>query len=236
MAQVNGLGPSPASEFDVVLNLPGDEALLIGEFGEFIGGEPGQTIQLNLNEGGFIGEFFTANSGSEVNISGGAVGSFFLARSGSEVNISGGTVLSIYSSGTVNVSGGTISSSFEAFDGSVLNISGGTVGSGLTALSNSEVNISGGTVGSNIEAFAESELNISGGTVGNIVALEASVVNIVGNEFFVEGAELETLLPGEPFAITDQNVTLSGLLADGEPFSFDLDTTNSFEVISSIRA
>ena len=110
MAQVNGLGPSPASEFDVVLNLPGDEALLIGEFGEFIGGEPGQTIQLNLNEGGFIGEFFTANSGSEINISGGAVGSFFLARSGSEVNISGGTVGSFFdvSSGSVvNISGGT---------------------------------------------------------------------------------------------------------------------------------
>jgi len=28
LGQVNGPGPSPASDFDIVLNLPGDEAII----------------------------------------------------------------------------------------------------------------------------------------------------------------------------------------------------------------
>ena len=34
LAQVNGSGPSPASDFDTVLNLPGDEAVITGAANE----------------------------------------------------------------------------------------------------------------------------------------------------------------------------------------------------------
>ena len=116
-AQVNGPGPSPSSDFDIVLNLPGDEAVITGEFSESIGGVPNQTTQLNVSDGGEVGVRFDAGSGSEVNISGGSVGFLFEACSGSEVNISGGSVGSFFralSGSEVTISGGGIGFSFEA--------------------------------------------------------------------------------------------------------------------------
>jgi len=68
MAQVNGPGPSPASEFDTVLNLPGDEAVI--DSSQRIPISSGQTTQLNVTDGGEIGSPFAALFGSEVNISG----------------------------------------------------------------------------------------------------------------------------------------------------------------------
>lgn len=134
LAQVNGPGPSPSSDFDIVLNLPGDEAVITGGYNESIGGVAGQTTQLNVSDGGNVGFSFEANSGSEVNISGGTVGDFFDANSGSEVNI-------------------------------------------------------------------------------------------LGSAFSINGEPLNMLQAGQPFTITGRDVTLSGVLADGEPFSFDLNST-----------
>ena len=150
LAQVNGPGPSPSNTFDIVLNLPNDEAVITGRDEESIGGVTRQTTQLNVSDGGTVGEDFDANSGSEMNISGGTVGVFFGALSGSVVNISGGTFGDV----------------FDTF--------------------------------------------------------ESSVVNLQGSEFSIDGTPLSNLQAGQPFTITDRDVTLSGVLADGEPFSFDL--------------
>ena len=87
-AQIFDSGPSDSNLFDIVFNLPTDPN--IGDFGSF--GDDGLTTQLNVSDGGAIGEFFPAYSGAEVNISGGNVADFFYAFSGSEVNISGGTI------------------------------------------------------------------------------------------------------------------------------------------------
>ena len=87
-AQVNGPGPSPSSSFELVLNLPGDDAVI----SDGIGFSSGQTTQLNVREGGIVAGGFNVIGNSEVNISGGSVGGGFDARSGCEVNISGGTV------------------------------------------------------------------------------------------------------------------------------------------------
>ena len=71
-------------------------------------------------------------------------------------------------------------------------------------------------------------MNISGGTVGdNFDAGLRSVINITGREFFIDGVEINGLVLDEPLTITDRNVTLSGLLADGQPFSFDLNAVNT---------
>lgn len=53
-------------------------------------------------------------------------------------------------------------------------------------------------------------------------------MNILGSEFFIDGLELTDLLLDESFTITDRNVTLSGLLADREQFSFNLIPVNTF--------
>lgn len=198
----------------------------------FLGGETlGSDSQLNLFDGGEILAFFeaglldTTGSNIEVNILGGSVGSRFAALSGSTVNISGGTVgfgFRNFSGSTVNISGGTFGDTFDA-NGGTVNISGGTVGDGFDANPGSTVNISGGSVGGAFEAFSGSTVNISGGTVGGgFDANSGSTVNLFGTSFILDGVELTNLVLGEAFTITDRNVTLTGVLADGSVFDFDL--------------
>lgn len=168
VAQVNGPGTSSSSAFNTVINLPGDEAIISGGFGENIGGTPGQTVQLNVDEGGTIGPLFQANEGGEVNIRGGQVGAFLTANEGSKVNISGGNI------------------------GSALSANSGSV------------------------------LNISGGNLGNFRGNANSTVNLIGRRFFVDFVELNNLPLDEASTITDRNVFLTGVLANGTPFSLPL--------------
>jgi hypothetical protein len=234
LAQVNGPGPSPSSSFDTVLNLPGDEPP-IENSAVRVGGVPGQTTQINITDGSAIDRRFFADAGSEVNISGGSVSTAFVANSGSEVNLSGGTVVygfnepfSANSGSNVNISGGAVTTRFNARSGSLVNISGGTFGDVFGISSGSLVNISGGTFGDQFRAFTGSEVNISGGIFDdNFFITSGSEVNFFGSEFQIDGSVLNNLLPGETFTITDRDVTLSGVLAGGEQFSFDLNTARS---------
>ena len=205
LGQVNGSGPSPSSDFDIVLNLPGDEAIITGADNESIGGTPGQTTQLNVHTGGVIGRGFVVSSGSELNIIGGNVGSFS-AESGSVVNVSGGTVhFSANSGSVVNISGGTIVGPYFANSGSLLNISGGEfddlgnyAGTGLFAEAGSGVNIFGS--GFRIE---ESFL------IGPAVELD------------------DVLVLGQPVQYNVRTtVHLSTLLPDGNSFIISLDPYN----------
>ena len=206
----------------------------------------GQT--LTLQEGGQLGDHFMANGGTlnveggtltrttrvvrgEVNIMGGSVGSRFQALVGTQVNISEGSVGDFFearSGSEVDISGGTVGLGFEARSGSVVNISGGTVGSAFEAFSGSEVNIAGGSIGFHelggfFEASSGSVVNISGGSVdGSLLVSSGSEINVFGTDFLLDGTSLESLDAGEAFTITERDVTLSGLLADGTPFSFDL--------------
>ena len=94
------------------------------------------------------------------------------------------------------------------------------------ALSGSVVNISGGTF-ADVEAFSGSVVNISGGIIENsFEARSGSAVDLIGIEFLLDGELLE-LAVGDTLTITERNLTLSGLLADGSAFSFDLNTSQS---------
>lgn len=221
LAQVHGPGPSPASDFDTVVNLPSlefseDDFLVIA-------GVDGETFQLNINHDGAVTNEAEVRSGGEVNIIGGAVGARFIARSGSEVNMSSGSVGTSFqaSDGSlVNISGGVVGASLECNAGSEVNLSGGDFGD---IVARGTVSISGGNVGSIIQTFSDSEVTISGGTrESGLLVRAGSQINIIGSEFFVDGEELDSLVLGEAFTITDRNVTLSGVLADGQPFSFEL--------------
>ena len=71
-------------------------------------------------------------------------------------------------------------------------------------------------------------VNISGGEVGSgFDAFNGSTVNILGSVFLLDGLELDFLELGQAFTILDRDVTLSGLLANGESFSFDLNSSFS---------
>jgi hypothetical protein len=237
----------------------------------------GSQTQLNLSEGGSIGERFNFhefmnnqlndnNFDVEVNITGGTVGNQFMALGGTTVNISGGAVEGNFLAGDFNggstdvevsISGGTVGiggGSIQAYAGSVVNISGGSVG--RVAGNGGVVYLSGGTVDSlssnTIEANPGSIVNISGGsfaggfgtkgiaiaedgianiaggsfTAGNwqFTANDGGIVNLFGTDFRLDGVALAGLEWGVPLTIAQRDVTLSGLLADGSPFSIDLNS------------
>ncbi len=164
-AQVNGLGPSDPALFDTVINLPPDPDI---DSVESIGGVIGQTIQLNVMDGGTVGQFFRANTGSEVNISGGDVEGNFFSSSGSEVNISGGNIggsSGAFSGSVVNISGGNVGGSFIAFLGSEINISGGSIGRGFDGRSGSDIELLGGEFKLNGNTFTNRSITLGGGDV-----------------------------------------------------------------------
>ena len=102
---------------------------------------------------------------------------------------------------------------------SVVNFSGGSART-LRAIADGVVNISGGNVDV-LSVFSDGVVNISGGSVGNqITANEGSALNIRGTEFSINGTPLSNLQNEQPFIVNDRDGTLSGVLADGEPFSF----------------
>ena len=183
----------------------------------------GQT--LTLQAGGSLAERFEVVDAT-LNVEAGTVDGFAEVYN-SEVNIRGGDVGSCFdafSGSVVNISGGAIGQRFDAFSGSEVNISGGTVDDFFDACSGSVVNISGGTIGSGFDVQFDSVVNISGGVFGDdFDVFPGGAVNIRGREFSIDGMLLSTLQLGQAFTITDREVTLSGVLTDGESFSFDLE-------------
>ena len=200
-----------------------------------VGGVPGETVQLNVIDGDRVPRFFVVGQGSEFNVEAGAdIGFGLQVQSGSELNFNGGdTSITRVPSGAVanfndgehtfvegtggeiNVSGGVFDGSIGFFGG-VANISGGD----FTALSqfqlarnNSVVNISGGNFGSSF----------------NAVDAPFGDFNLTGTEFQLNGEPLD-LVPGEAFTVRDRgsNTVLSGVLADGSPFNFTLNTQRLF--------
>ena len=66
-------------------------------------------------------------------------------------------------------------------------------------------------------------MNISGGSVGGqFEARSGSKVNLFGTDFLIDGVALTEPSVGEAFGLTDRGVLLSGVLADGSPFQFDV--------------
>ncbi|MCH8840046.1 MAG: hypothetical protein IH831_05090, partial [Planctomycetes bacterium] len=169
-----------------------------------------------------------AGAGSTVSVTAGIVG-FLAITFDSVASISGGAVDSVNAfGGVVNISGGTVGNNSGTDLDSVVNISGGTVGERFGVNGESVVNISGGTVGKEFRVFGGNVVNISGGTVGEeFFASSGSKVNLFGTVFFLNGVNItDWLFPNVPVRINDRDVALSGLLADGSPFIFDLNSTD----------
>lgn len=227
-AQVFGSGPSdPALFTGGVFNIPPDAPPRLLR----------NLQQLNVAEGGSVDRFFSALSGSEVNIRGGTVGDGFGAFSDSEVNIRGGSVgdrFEVFPGSNVNISGGSVGNFFETHSGTEVNITGGSIGKFFSA-SDNEVSISGGSVGDNFLARSGSKVNISGGTFGDdFLAQSGSEVNFLGTEFSLNDEPIDGLAVGVAAEILDRDLTnsgllvLSGTLMDGSAFDFDLNVGVSF--------
>ena len=202
------------------------------ETGGAIGDGSGSFGVVNVN-GGSIGNDFTAFSGSTVTITDGAIGADFTVLGFATANIQGGDIgdLSAAAFSTINFSGGTVSGSF-GLTGQA-DISGGTFNGAFNVSNDPTIpsttgitgvaNISGGTFNDTIIASGVGTLNVSGGSFnGDFLFLNGGVLNLFGSEFFLDGVELTELVVGEAFTILDRNVALTGMLADGSPFAFDL--------------
>lgn len=198
----------------------------------------GQT--LTVQEGGVLGNFFEMVEGSTLTIDGGILGEnaavvggsinlnsgrinrALVGGIGSVVNISGGSTgnqFEAQAGSTFNVSGGDIGSGFEALDGSVINISGGAFEEELIA-DGGTLNITGGDLGPDFEVNSGSVVNISGGTIGTDVRFESgSQINLFGTGFMIDGSPVT--FPAQDVASEAFDSVLSGVFADGTPFSFD---------------
>ena len=238
-------GPSDPALFDNVVNVTADSGDVTFErFGSL-----SENSQINLTDGGRIGidDFSSAILqadilNTEINISGGIVGNEFQI-SGGELNVSGGVIgpgLDILA-GPHNISGGVIGNGFRSISGDLtisggvigstlistgsVHISGGTIGS-LSTINQPVVNVSGGVIGDGTGSFSVTgNLNISGGDFQNRLRVGSeSEVNLFVLDYQIDGQSPDSQAIGEIVTIADRDVTISGTLADGTPFSFGLNT------------
>lgn len=194
-------------------------------------GEVGGGVHLNNSKidilGGMTGSVFLTES--ILNVSGGSAGNALNAILGSEINILGGEVgvrTLVQTSSVLNLESGSLGADAELRgDNVVANISGGTVGEGFQVEFGAVVNLSGGSIAGDFQ-LNRGTVNFSGGTfTGDYRASDFTQTNIFGAEFFLDGVDItSTLTVGERFRVHDRGVTLSGVLADGSPFSFDLNS------------
>ncbi|MCO6045614.1 hypothetical protein NG895_17085 [Aeoliella sp. ICT_H6.2] len=200
------------------INLPGDHVPF--------GIREGQT--LSVVSGGTVGDGFIAGWGSTLQVDGGSVGEDAVAI-GAEVGVAAGSIgdsFRAFSGSHVHVTGGLLEGRVDALEGSIFDISDGSVAGPLLARDGGEVNVSGGSL-FRLVAFEGSEVNLSGGSLSeSFIAGAGSTVNIYGTSFRgVRGDFTPFLMPGVPYEITGRDFTLHGVLADGTPFSFDLNTS-----------
>lgn len=210
---------------------------------------PGSVVE--LLDGATVGENFEA-SGAVVNMRGGTLGKYADAFHGTVFNIAGGSVsgnLEVHRGAVVNVSGGTVST-FNVIQGSAgliakaggqINVSGGEIGSvavnegGRAAFSggrfvgdvdggyDAEIQISGGRFEEDFYLWGAST-NVSGGHFDGLMKVFGREFNLFVTEAAVSGVTIGEFNVGESQTIDVRDVLLTGRLAEGMPFEFDLNT------------
>lgn len=153
-----------------------------------------------------------------------------------EINLPGAPApLGVRDGQTLRVgAGGKVGNNFNAGRGGTVTIAGGEVGDNLEAVA-AHIIISGGSIGDDFDAYEGSTVDIYGGQIGNnFHAHDGSTVNLFGTQFFLAGdpggQDITSLLTENiPFPITDRSpMRIYGLLADGSPFSFDLESHSPY--------
>jgi hypothetical protein len=151
-------------------------------------------------------------SGSEALISGGILSGGLRIEGDSTAIVSGvegqGTVEVRYG-GKGTILSGTFWDALVDYDG-FLDVRGGSFGSVLGIRNGGEAAFSGGAFDL---ASNDGELVIAVDGGGKLI--------IRGQSFSIDGEEVD-LAPGQPFIVSERDVTLSGVLSDGSPFSFPL--------------
>ncbi|MEM6654241.1 MAG: hypothetical protein AAF596_00415, partial [Planctomycetota bacterium] len=205
----------------------------------------GSDTTLNVFDNGVVGVNFSAglNDGSStnvlVNISGGTIGDGFTANGGSVINVSGGDFggLSVQSGATVNIlEGGFINASIDAGAGSTLNLSGGFLdvaslfsGNGFGLAPDVELNVSSGEIGNqtNPQEFhiaASSVVRVSNGRLGSNFSIEEGGALILSGGQFDTGSQVVfNALSGSTVDILGGGIPESGdgTFFEGIPVGFN---------------
>jgi hypothetical protein len=248
----------------IVYNVPPDAApatLLAGETMNLgIGGSVGigfsSAAGSTVNVQGGSLEFATI--GGRVDVFSGAMGGVITASSTSDITVYSGTSFAIFNTaGDFTVQGGLLQSEVSVGNGGRLNVKGGEV-SIVMASENSEVLFEGGKIGGTLLPMRGtftmsggdwggrfwlgpgSTFNLSGGAIQGPLTLTDTVFNVVCQSVLVGGSPISGLVPGTPYLVTLRDTTLSGVLLDGSPFSFDMNTgfmpdDDSFPVGATVR-
>ena len=152
----------------------------------------------------------------------------FISLAGSQVNIIGGSTDYPFAVGTPFIVAGEANISLDAFvqsvntvSSGVVNVSGGSVGLSEVS-SDGVVNVSGGSVDI-VSAGSGGVVNVSGGSVTFFAAQPGSVVNLSVQDAFLDGVVIPGLTRDSAFTILQRQGMLSGWLADGSEFSYELD-------------
>jgi hypothetical protein len=193
-------------------------ANLLGGYGTMSGGEV-RTWHLSAKSrlemsGGFALQIFTAGS-----IDAPDPDATEFVMTGGEVSIL--DVMFFRGAGFVELTGGEIGDDFEV--GSVGIGANPDDPTGETVVGHSgRVTVRDGSIGERMVLYQGRTLDYSGGVIGDAIqAREGSRVNIRGTHFYIDGVEL-TLPANSELLIPQRDVTLTGLLADGQPFEFNL--------------
>jgi hypothetical protein len=184
--------------------------------------------------GGSIGRMQALDA--TVNVKGGTVGT--LVAIGSDVHISGGRVSTIrsYHDSQVRVTGGQVQSPMHLYLGSDAVVAGGTIEL-LDVFSDSTAQVKGGLV-RGVFVGASGMATISGGRVGSvegIVAQPDATVHLIGKQFLLNDVPVPGLSLGITLEILRRDATLSGILADGSPFSFQLFESSGGHIFPGIH-
>lgn len=188
---------------------------------------------INLNGGSIASGTVFSNedfpNGVTLNIADGSVG-LGVEIHNSTINISGGEVALGASnlsegvnnfSNTITVTGGDVGGFFQLRGTSTLELLGGTVES-FGTLGTGAATVSGGSF---TLVDNNGQLSISGGNFTTFRSFFTASVSLSGTDFAINGVPITGLTVGNPFVVTERNVTLSGTLADGSTFSNFLDST-----------
>ncbi|MEM9660469.1 MAG: hypothetical protein AAF961_19060, partial [Planctomycetota bacterium] len=184
-----------------------------GQLGDNFTAIEGSAVHIR---GGFVGERLQA-AGAEVTVSGGEVGRLLDVMHGSSLTLTGGGVVGVrtFEGGRLSISDGEINV-VELMSGGVVDITGGEVGTlmtlvmaenGVPPLERATINISGGVLGARGLDFTGATVNISGGTVGGAIPIGEGTLSISGGTI---GGIIAGSFRTEPTAETTPVVNFSG--------------------------
>lgn len=223
--------------------LPGSKVNIMGNTTVYL---LAATSSIEVSDGASVSGQLILNRSSKLHISGGVISANVVAHK-SDVSISGGAVeeglygdLYLDRQSSLTITGGRVERTIVVDDHSAFTMTGGVVGEAYV------LNSYGTVAGGQIETLStgDSTISIMGGAIKNLVsrgpvqiyggaitdqiyASPGCHLNFHGRQFALDGVDITNqLILGQPFTVSERNVTLSGRYRDGTTFEIPLTSSS----------